>query len=58
MKQIKKGDTFEWKGHMVIITDTCIDADNGREVATIEPIENYGFPIDIYLDKYGLELVK
>ena len=58
MKQVKKGDTFEWKGHMVIVTDTTTDIDNGREVATIEPIENYGFPIDIYLDKYGLELVK
>ena len=58
VKQIKVGDTFVWRDHRVIVTDTCIDEDNGREVATIEPTEKYGFPIDIYLDKYGLELVK
>ena len=58
MKQVRKGDIIQWCGHQCIITDTCIDADNGREIATIEPTGNYGFSIDIYLDKYGMELSK
>lgn len=61
-KPIRVGDTFAWFNHYVIVTDTRIDAENGREVATIKPLGRvgwpYGFPIDIYLDDYGLELAK
>lgn len=57
-KQIKVGDIFAWFNHYVVVTDTCIDAENGREVATIKPLGPYGLSIDIYLDDYGLELAK
>ena len=56
MKEIKKGNVFIWKGFKVIVTDTGIDSENGREWATIKPTGNYGYPIDIYLDAYDMKL--
>lgn len=41
---------FIWKGHKVRIIDTWVDVDNNKKGVTIEPVGNYGFPIDVYLD--------
>lgn len=41
---------FIWKGHKVRIIDTWVDGDNNKKGVTIEPVGNYGFPIDVYLD--------
>lgn len=58
MKAIKKGDVINWKGFEVVVIETGIDYGNDKEWATIEPAGNYGFPIDIYLDKYDMEVAK
>lgn len=39
-----------WKGHKVKIVNTWVDVDNNKKGVTIEPVGNYGFPIDVYLD--------
>ena len=41
---------FIWKGHKVKIVNTWVDVDNNKKGVTIEPVGNYGFPIDVYLD--------
>lgn len=41
---------YIWRGHKVRIIDTWVDVDNNKPGVTIEPVGNYGFPIDVYLD--------
>lgn len=45
-------EEYVWRGHKVRIIDTWVDPDNNRKGVTIEPIGNYGFPIDVYLDEF------
>lgn len=51
---------FIWKGHEVKIVNTWVDDDNCKKGVTIEPVGNYGFPIDVYLDdsKKGKEEIE
>lgn len=51
---------FIWKGHEVKIVNTWVDDDNRKKGVTIEPVGNYGFPIDVYLDdlKKGKEEIE
>lgn len=39
-----------------IIIDTWVDVDNNKKGVTIEPVEDYGFPIDVYLDDFEKNL--
>lgn len=41
---------YIWRGHKVRIIDTWVDVDNNKQGVTIEPVGDYGFPIDVYLD--------
>lgn len=50
-------EQFVYKGHKVKIIDKWVD-DNNRKGVTIEPIGNYGFPIDVYLDDFKKEIRK
>lgn len=43
---------YIWRGHKVRIIDTWVDVDNNKKGVTIEPVEDYGFPIDVYLDDF------
>lgn len=51
---------YIWRGHKVRIIDTWVDVDNNKKGVTIEPVGNYGFPIDVYLDdlKKGKEEIE
>lgn len=48
------------EGHEVKIVNTWVDDDNRKKGVTIEPVGNYGFPIDVYLDdlKKGKEEIE
>lgn len=50
---------YIWRGHKVRIIDTWVD-DNNKKGVTIEPVGDYGFPIDVYLDdlKKGKEEIE
>lgn len=39
-----------------IIINTWVDVDNNKKGVTIEPVEDYGFPIDVYLDDFKKQL--
>ena len=43
-------EQFVYRGHEVKVIDTWVDVDNNKEGVTIEPVGDYGFPIDVYLD--------
>ena len=43
---------YIWRGHKVRIIDTWVDVDNNKKGVTIEPVGDYGFPIDVYLDDF------
>lgn len=45
-------EQYIWRGHKVRIIDTWMDVDNDKKGVTIEPVEGYGFPIDVYLDDF------
>lgn len=51
---------YIWRGHKVRIIDTWVDVDNNKKGVTIEPVGNYDFPIDVYLDdlKKGKEEIE
>lgn len=51
---------YIWRGHKVRhkvrIIDTWVDVDNNKKGVTIEPVGDYGFPIDVYLDDFKKNL--
>lgn len=49
-------EQFVYRGHEVKVIDTWVDPDNNKKGVTIEPVGDYGFPIDVYLNdlKKGL----
>lgn len=47
---------YIWRGHKVRIIDTWVDVDNNKKGVTIAPVEDYGFPIDVYLDDFKKNL--
>lgn len=47
---------YIWRGHKVRIIDTWVDVDNNKKGVTIEPVGDYGFPIDVYLDDFKKKL--
>ncbi len=51
-------ERFVYRGHVVKVIDTWIDADNGKKGITIEPVGDYGFPIDVYLDDFKKRINK
>ncbi len=44
----KVGDVVYHRGHKCIVKAVWVDADNGKNGITIEPLEDYGFEVDIY----------
>lgn len=44
-----EGEIVTHKGHTCKVLETWVD--DGRNGITIEPVEGYGFPIDIYDDQ-------
>lgn len=51
-------EQFVWRGHEVKVIDTWVDVDNNKKGVTIEPVGDYGFPIDVYLDDFKKNLTK
>lgn len=45
-------EQFVYRGHEVKVIDTWVDDDNRKKGVTIEPVGDYGFPIDVYLDDF------
>ena len=43
-------EQFLYRGHEVKVIDTWVDPDNNKKGVTIEPVGDYGFQIDVYLD--------
>ena len=43
-------EQFLYRGHEVKVIDTWVDQDNNKKGVTIEPVGDYGFQIDVYLD--------
>lgn len=56
VKEQKMEEQYIWRGHKVRIIDTWVDVDNNKKGVTIEPVEDYGFPIDVYLDDFKKNL--
>ena len=55
---MKKEEQFVYRGHEVKVIDTWVDVDNNKKGVTIEPVGDYGFPIDVYLDDFKKNLTK
>lgn len=44
------GETVTHRGHKCEVIDLWTD-DEGRPGVTIQPVEGYGFPVDVYEDE-------
>lgn len=45
------GEIVKHRSHVCKVTAVWLDPDNKRTGITIEPVEGYGFPVDIYDDQ-------
>lgn len=45
------GEIVKHRSHVCKVTAVWVDPDNRRTGITIEPVEGYGFPVDIYDDQ-------